>query len=248
MQIMLFTFLGYFFDYHMLLSFRNMLGALLLSLFLMFVARPLVVTFCMIGSPFSMRERIFTGWVGIRGSAPIMLAAMVVALLPADLGVPKSNFFYLIFTVVLFSILLQGSSIMWVAKKLDLMEPCKQQPESLLNYDERADGTEMHAFTISESNPLIGQNLFESDLHRSPCILLMVRRGRKTIPQTPDLCLQEGDVLNFLGHQNAMRELHGKYFCDEEYTSSPTLRQMWDDFLKKSVSSGRRSSRRKHRC
>lgn len=245
MQIMLFTALGCFFDYHMLFNFRNMLGAVLASLFLMAVVRPAVVMLCMIRSPFSLRERLFTGWVGIRGSAPIMLAAMVVASFPKGLGMPTENLFYMVFTIVLFSILLQGSTIMWVARKLGLVMPYGQEKETLLNYEGRADGTELHDFTIAENSPLSGQNLTQSGLKDSAAVLLMIKRGKKVLQQTPDLVLQQGDLLSFLGKREAMTSLHAQFFPGEEYVFSPTFQQLWEDFLQQNMKKFRRSPRKK---
>ncbi len=234
MQILLFTLLGSFFDCRMLLSVRNIVGAVLIALTLMFIARPLAVMICMIKSPFSFRERLFTCWVGIRGSAPIMLAALVVAMVPTDgvMNIRAYNFFYMVFTVVLLSILIQGSSLMWVAKKLGLVLPYEEKEPSLLEYDERSDGRDLCQFTVTENNSLIGRALAKSGLAQF-ALLLMIKRGDEFIQPRPEVVLQTGDVLTFLGDRRALQELRECFFPNEEYTSPETFRQLWDQFSKK---------------
>jgi cell volume regulation protein A len=63
-----------------------------------------------------LRERIFIGWVGLRGAVPIFLAIIpVVSPGPVDV-----NFFNIVFMVVIASLLLQGWSIPWLARRLGL--------------------------------------------------------------------------------------------------------------------------------
>jgi len=227
MQIMLFTILGSFFNYKMLFNW-SMVSAVLVSAFaLMFIVRPVVVLLCMTGSPFTMRERIFTSWVGIRGSAPIMLAALVLATVmkndPEYAQYPE-QLFYEVFMLVLLSILVQGSTLMWVAKKLNLVLPYEEKAEVPFVYEEKADGREMFQFTISEDNPLADHELGESELENSP-VLLMISRGEQIIQPRPDVVLKKGDALSFLGSQDAMQKLHDHYFPNEPYASPKTFRQ-----------------------
>jgi cell volume regulation protein A len=87
---------------------------LVLALFLALVARPLVVGPLL--SPARLRngERLFVMWSGLKGAVPILLAAF--ALLE---GVNDSRTIYeLVFVVVAFSVLVQGTTVPWVAQRL----------------------------------------------------------------------------------------------------------------------------------
>jgi cell volume regulation protein A len=93
--------------------------ALGVALVLMFVARPVAVWLCLWPFRFSARETWFIAWVGLRGAVPIVLA-----LFPLLAGVPQAGLlFNVAFVVVLVSLLLQGSTIGLMARKLGVALP-----------------------------------------------------------------------------------------------------------------------------
>jgi len=87
-----------------------------ISLFLMFVARPIPVLGLLTGSPLSWRERVLVAWAGLRGGAPIVLATF-----PLIAGTSKADLIFdVVFFVVLLSSLIQGTSIGWLSVRLGL--------------------------------------------------------------------------------------------------------------------------------
>ena len=97
--------------------------SLLISIFMMAVARPAVV-FVLLGIPFKSlkeykwRDKAFISWVGLRGAAPILFATY-----PFVNHVPGSEqIFSIVFIVTLISLLIQGSTIAKSAKMLKLDE------------------------------------------------------------------------------------------------------------------------------
>lgn len=94
-------------------------GGLAVALVLIFVARPVAVWLCLWPFRFTAQETWFISWVGLRGAVPIVLA-----LFPLLAGTPEAGLlFNIAFVVVLTSLLLQGSSIGWVARRLGVAMP-----------------------------------------------------------------------------------------------------------------------------
>jgi potassium/hydrogen antiporter len=92
---------------------------LVLSIFLMVVARPASVFLTLLPAEFTLKEKLLISWVGLRGAVPIILATF-----PLIAGIPKAEMiFNLVFFIVLTSILLQGTSLPIVARWLGLSAP-----------------------------------------------------------------------------------------------------------------------------
>jgi cell volume regulation protein A len=92
---------------------------LLISAFLIFVARPLAVFLCLL--PFrklSMQAKTYTSWVGLRGAVPIIFATYT---LTADID-KAPEIFNIVFFVTLVSLMLQGTTIPVVARWLHLAD------------------------------------------------------------------------------------------------------------------------------
>ncbi len=116
-QIVMFLVLGLLITPTDLLSY--VLPATAVAAFLLFVARPVSVWLCLMGCRFSVREKLFASWVGLRGAVSIFLAAI-----PTLAGVEHADvFFNVAFVIVLISLLLQGWTLTWTAQKLGLTLP-----------------------------------------------------------------------------------------------------------------------------
>jgi len=93
--------------------------AVLLALFLIFVARPAAIWLCLMPFDYTQRETGFVAWVGLRGAVSILLAIMPI-LGNLDAG---QTYFNVAFIVVLVSLLIQGWTIKPVARRLGLIIP-----------------------------------------------------------------------------------------------------------------------------
>ncbi|MBM3465235.1 MAG: potassium/proton antiporter, partial [Armatimonadetes bacterium] len=91
----------------------GLVGAVMLCL----VARPLSVFIALALTRLSAKEKILISWMGLRGAVPIILATFP---LLADVA-HAQTFFNATFYIVLVSVLVQGATIPWLARRLDLM-------------------------------------------------------------------------------------------------------------------------------
>ncbi|MDR2829844.1 MAG: potassium/proton antiporter [Methanobrevibacter sp.] len=116
MQIIMFTVLG------LLVFPSQLLGNLIISLIIAFglivIARPIAIFVSLFKSKFNLREKIFVSWTGIKGAVPIVFATY-----PLVEGIPQAlTIFNIVFFITLISVILQGSTIKLLSKKLNLVD------------------------------------------------------------------------------------------------------------------------------
>ncbi|MCF0174318.1 MAG: cation:proton antiporter, partial [Bacteroidales bacterium] len=119
MQIVIFITLGLLVNPHELLDIAP--AAIAISVFVILIGRPIAVFLSLLPfkKPASFKARLFTSWVGLRGATPIIFATYPIA---ANIPAAK-DIFNIVFFITLISLILQGTSIPWVAKKLDMVCP-----------------------------------------------------------------------------------------------------------------------------
>ncbi len=92
---------------------------LLISLFLIFVARPASVHAALAFSPMSLREQTLVAWAGLRGAVPIILATF-----PLVAGLEKADtIFHMVFFIALTSVVMQGTAIPLLTRLLKIGVP-----------------------------------------------------------------------------------------------------------------------------
>jgi cell volume regulation protein A len=94
-------------------------AGLLVSLFLIFIARPASVHAALAFSPVSFREQTLVAWAGLRGAVPIILATF-----PLVAGLEKADMiFHMVFFIALTSVVMQGTAIPLLTRILKIGSP-----------------------------------------------------------------------------------------------------------------------------
>lgn len=184
MQMLIFFLLG-------LLSFPSQLPSVLLSalpiaVFLTFAARPISVF--LILSPFKCKinQQLLVSWAGLRGAASIVFS--ITATVSA--AQTSQNIFHIVFGIVLFSILLQGSLIPLAAKKLDMIDEESDVLKTFNDYTEEVP-VQFIKFTIHKGHPWIGQEIKDILLPPDTLLVLLQRGTEKITPNGNTIIMDE---------------------------------------------------------
>jgi cell volume regulation protein A len=165
--------------------------ALLVSLVLIFVARPLAVSALLALTRFGARDTVMASWVGLRGAVPIILATF-----PLVEGARYGELlFNVVFFIVLTSVLLQGTTIATVARWLGVDAPIEHRASYFLDVVE-SDGAQagLHELALSEVAPAVDRPIVDLQLPAGTLVVLINRGGEYLVPQGATV-LRAGDRL-----------------------------------------------------
>lgn len=168
-----------------------------------FISRPLSVFVCTLFNKFTLKERIFMSWSGIRGAVPIVLATY-----PIAAGIDKnSEIFNIVFFAVGLSILIQGTTIGKLASIFNLTVKSKNKPIQT-----------MELVTILETNYDLIEVEIDKEVFSKECkisdlklekdvTITMINRNDKIIAPSGSIIIKPGDVLFILVQQNKIKEV-----------------------------------------
>ncbi|MDR0786798.1 MAG: potassium/proton antiporter [Gemmatimonadota bacterium] len=186
-QIVMFVVLGLLVTPGQLLEVAG--PGLLISGVLILVARPLAVAPFILPFGFNWRETLLVSWVGLRGSVPIILA-----IFPLLFGLPPGQtFFSIVFFVVLISATVQGSTLAFFTRKLDLEEESEPEAPVTLEITALHDvDAEIVEYSVGDDSRAAGRKLSQLSLPNG-VVVAMISRERTLIPPRGSSMILSGD-------------------------------------------------------
>lgn len=178
---------------------------LLISAFLMLVARPVSVFLSLSLSKLTVGEKAFISWVGLRGAVPIVLATFPLLAGMSDAGL----IFNVVFFIVLTSALLQGWSIPAFARLLKLDAPITRKVRHPIEFaPEQGSDTELVDLIVPYGSSVTGKAIVELGMPQDSLITLISRNDAYLVPSGGTV-LQEGDTLLVLVNKKNLPVIRG---------------------------------------
>ena len=179
---------------------RVAVSGVLLSAFLVFVARPASVLLCLTPFRYSLREQLMVSWAGLRGAVPI-----VVATYPLMAGASDARpIFNLVFFVVFISVLLQGTSVPLVSKWLSVAAPLVTPFRYPIEFNPTTDlKNELVEVPVPDGSAVVGRSLVQLALPAGALIVLIRRRDDVMVPRGSTQ-IEAGDTLLVLAEPDAL--------------------------------------------
>ena len=195
-QIIMFLCLGLLVNPHEMLEIAVV--ALLIGIFMLIIGRPLSVFLCLL--PFrkiNMKSRLFVSWVGLRGAVPIIFATY-----PVVAGVEGSNYiFNIVFFITIISLVVQGTTVSFVARLLHLSEPLPKTGNDFgVELPEEID-TELNDMIVTEEMLEEADTLKDMNLPKGTLVMI-VKRGDKFLIPNGTLQLHSGDKLLLISEKS----------------------------------------------
>ncbi|MFT3909915.1 MAG: potassium/proton antiporter [Ferruginibacter sp.] len=201
MQIILFLTLGLLVFPSKILPLIGM--GLMISAFLMFVARPIGVFASLSLFKSNTRSKLFISWVGLRGSVPIVFATY-----PLLAGIPKAELiFNLVFFISITSVLLQGTTLAYIAKLLHVTIPPKAKRRTEIDFESTDKiKSEMTTVMLTANSKSVGKRIVDLSVPATINILA-VKRAYVFIVPNGSTKLLENDILYLLAEEKVSVEL-----------------------------------------
>lgn len=195
MQIVLFLTLGLLvYPSHIL----PVIGiGILISAFLILVARPVSVFLCLIPFKMKLRRRLYISWVGLRGAVPIVFATY-----PLLAGIEKASMiFNIVFFISVTSVLIQGTTLSIIAKWLHVALPMKAKPKDPVDtfLSENAKTAMAEILIPADSFP-VDKKIVSLEFPQS-AIIAMIKRADAYLTPNGSTVIEAGDMLIVLSEK-----------------------------------------------
>ena len=155
-----------------------LIPGILIALFMTLVARPVSVFSILAPFRCKLNQMLLVSLSGLRGVASIVFAIMA----SAAANFEQYDLFHTVFLVVLFSLLLQGSLIPMLARKLKMIDNTNNVLTTFNDYSEELP-VQFIKLSVNEGDRWDGKQIKELDLPPETLIALIIREGQRIVPK-----------------------------------------------------------------
>ncbi|MBR1737570.1 MAG: cation:proton antiporter, partial [Firmicutes bacterium] len=187
---------------------------------------PVVVGLILLPHGGRVKQAALVSWAGMRGAASIVFAIIAVV----DPAVIANDIFHIVFFIVLFSILIQGTLLPFMAKILDMIEDNADLMKTFTDYTEEVP-IQFIQFKIEENHPWAGKFISQILLPPDSILVLLMRGEERIVPNgRTRMCV--GDTLILSG--KAMGKIEGINLYERDIDE----RDSWKNKMIKDIPSG----------
>ena len=200
MQILMFLTLGLLvFPSHL----TPIIGiGLLISVFLMLVARPVAMLLCLLPFRVYYKDLTFISWVGLKGAVPIIFATY-----PMVEKIPNADvIFHIVFFITLTSLLLQGTTLFNVANWLHLSIPEGKARKTIIEFDSATVKSVLEEIIVEPDFRCVNHAIVELKLPKA-VLIVMIEREDKYFTPNGSTVIEQGDRLIILADSKANLEI-----------------------------------------
>ena len=200
-QIVMFIALGLLVVPHEMVDVA-LLGTVI-GIFMIFIGRPLAVFVSLL--PFkkpNFKARLYASWVGLRGASPIIFATY-----PVVAGVAGGQkIFNIVFFITILSLLIQGTTIIWMAKKLDMVRELPRTGNVFgVELPEEID-SKLWDMKVTDEMLRRGNQLKDMSVPQG-VLVIMIKRGEDYLVPNGTLEMKKDDLLLLIGQRDTDQEL-----------------------------------------
>ncbi|MFL6799666.1 MAG: potassium/proton antiporter [Xanthobacteraceae bacterium] len=208
---------------------ETIIPALAVAAVLMFLARPAAVLLCLTPFRFSWREKLFISWVGLRGAVGIFLASI-----PLLVGLAQAtHYFDIAFVVVLTSLLVQGWTVAWAARRLHIALPSHDHVPRRVELDLPGQlEQEIVGYPVAGNSPYLRRGLLPG--WARPILVVRDERILGPVEAAP---VRTGDYLYLLAPPEKAQALD-RFFVNLPPPPAPDPRLLGDFFVSGDVTLG----------
>lgn len=166
--------------------------SLLIGVFMIVIGQPLSVFLCL--APFrkiNIKSKLFVSWVGLRGAVPIIFATYPVVSEVQG----ASEIFNIVFFVTIVSLVVQGTTVIGAAKRLNLLG--ESVPDENTFGVDLADEhpTSLHTIMLTEEQLRDGDTLSTMKRPEGSLVMMIRRDGKYIVPNGRRRLLPDASLL-----------------------------------------------------